>query len=133
MSESFDRMYEQARRNAELVQPRATAVRYRPVLDKIEISLNNGVVLLIPPDLLQGLQNATASELRDCEIVAQGTGLRWEQRDADLGVPGLAAGIFGTKAWMSAIGRNAGRVKSERKAAASRLNGKKGGRPRKKV
>lgn len=117
----------------EEVRPRATAVRYRTALQKIEITLNNGVVLLIPASLLQGLDKATPSQLRRCEILARGTWLRWDDVDADFGVEGIAGGIFGTKAWMSAIGRNAGRVKSERKAAASRLNGKKGGRPRKRV
>jgi hypothetical protein len=46
----------------------------------------------------------------------------------DLSIPGLLAGLFGTKAYMA---RRAGQAKSPAKAAAARENGRKGGRPRK--
>jgi hypothetical protein len=62
------------------------------------------------------------------EILGNGYGLHWEALDADISVPGLLAGIFGTKAYMA---RLAGRTKSPAKAAAARANGAKGGRPRK--
>ncbi|PZR07781.1 MAG: DUF2442 domain-containing protein, partial [Azospirillum brasilense] len=48
--------------------------------------------------------------------------------DADLSVPGLLAGLFGTRAFMA---RQAGRATSPAKAAAARANGARGGRPRK--
>ena len=76
---------------------------------------------MLPPKLLQGLKNATAAQLAKVELTPLGTGLHWEALDADLSVAGLAAGIFGSKAWMSELAR---------KAVSSRLNGKRGGRPR---
>ena len=46
----------------------------------------------------------------------------------DLSIPGLLAGVFGTRAHMA---RQAGRATSPAKASAARRNGAKGGRPRK--
>jgi len=49
-------------------------------------------------------------------------------------VPGLLMGVFGTRAWMaSELARRAGQAKSPAKAAAARVNGRKGGRPRRKA
>lgn len=46
--------------------------------------------------------------------------------DVDFTVPGLMAGIFGTRV---AMARRAGQATSPAKAAAARKNGRKGGRP----
>jgi hypothetical protein len=83
-----------------------------------------------PPKLLQGLREASAAQLARVDLTPLGTGLHWEELDADLGVAELAAGIFGSKAWMSELARHAGSRSSVRKAASSRQNGKLGGRPR---
>lgn len=58
----------------------------------------------------------------------EGYALRWETLDVDFTVPGLLAGIIGTKKYMASL---AGRATSPAKAAAARANGAKGGRPRK--
>ena len=54
-----------------------------------------------------------------------------DRLDADFNIAGLVAGIFGTKAWMSQLGRKGGQSTSSAKAESSRNNGKKGGRPKK--
>jgi hypothetical protein len=92
------------------------------------VELTNGCVFAFPPRLAQGLETATDDDLAKVEILGDGYGLHWESLDADLSIPGLLAGIFGTKAYMA---RLAGRAKSPAKAATSRVNGAKGGRPRK--
>jgi len=61
-------------------------------------------------------------------VLGAGYGLHREALDVDLSIPGLLAGLFGTKAYMA---RHAGRATSPAKAAAARANGAKGGRPRK--
>jgi hypothetical protein len=81
--------------------------------------------------LAQGLANAQASELIDIEISPQGTGLHWPKLDADLTVEGLLAGLFGSRSWMRTHAAKAGRVKSIAKTQAAKVNGAKGGRPRK--
>ena len=88
----------------------------------------NGCTFAFPPRLAQGLEDATADQLAEVEILGAGYGLHWEALDADLSLPGLLAGLLGTKAYMA---RRAGQATSSAKAAAARANGAKGGRPRK--
>jgi len=79
-----------------------------------------------------GLKRASDPELAQVEILGLGLGLRWEGLDVDLSVPGLLAGLFGTKAYMDRQrAARAGSATSVAKAAAARRNGAKGGRPRK--
>src|ERR1700722_17169995 len=93
-------------------QPRAAKAYYDARKARLVIELTNGVVLMLPPKLLQGLKNATAAQLGKVELTPLGTRLHWEALDANLSVAGLAAGIFGSKAWMSELARYAGRESS---------------------
>jgi hypothetical protein len=111
-------------------QPRAAKAHYDSRKARLVVELTNGVILMLPPKLLQGLKDASAAELAKVELTPLGTGLHWEALDADLGVAELAAGIFGSKTWMSELARFAGSRTSARKASSSRENGKRGGRPR---
>lgn len=115
-------------RVAEQSEPRAETVRYDRRNSRIIVDLTNGCTFAFPPRLAQGLEAASDDELDAVEILGAGYGLHWEALDVDLSVPGLLAGLFGTKAHMA---RQAGRTKSPAKAAAARANGLKGGRPRK--
>ena len=80
---------------------------------------------------MQGLQNATKQQLSNVEILGRGTGLHWRDLNVDLYIPALRKDIFGNKHWMKEMGRRGGRMTSEAKAQSSRLNGAKGGRPKK--
>lgn len=111
--------------------PRAVSVRYDRVHDSFVIAFNNGNAFHVARKNLQGLADATSSELKDVAIEGPGTGLHWRQLDVDHYIPGLVQGVFGTRRWMSQLGREGGRVKSEAKAAAARRNGMRGGRPQK--
>lgn len=111
-------------------QPRAVKADYDARKARLVVELTNGVILMLPPRLLQGLQEATPAQIAKVELTPLGTGLHWEELDVDLSVAGLASGAFGSKAWMSELARYAGSRTSARKAASSRENGKKGGRPR---
>jgi hypothetical protein len=109
-------------------EPRAASVRYDRRRGRVIVELTNGCTFTFPPRLAQGLESATAEQLAAVEVLGAGYGLHWEALDVDLSIPGLLAGLFGTKAYMA---RHAGRVTSPAKAAAARANGAKGGRPRK--
>jgi len=111
-------------------EPRAIRAYYDADKARLVVELTNGVIIMLPAALLEGLGDATPAQLAEVELTPLGTSLHWETLDADLSVAGLAAGIFGSKAWMKELARHAGSQTSLRKAASSRENGKKGGRPR---
>ena len=114
-------------RTAQLYEPRAAAARYDRRSRRVVVELVNGCTFAFPPQLAQGLEVATEEQLAQVEILGVGSGLHWEALDADLSVPGLLAGLFGTKAYLA---QRAGQATSPAKAAAIRANGAKGGRPR---
>ena len=113
-------------------QPHATAARYDRRAAKVIVSLSNGLELGMPVHLAQGLSGASASELADIKISPTGLGLHWPRLDADLYLPALMEGIFGTHRWMARmLGKRGGEATSAAKKAAARANGRRGGRPRK--
>jgi len=129
----IDRAIEHARQLQS--EPRVTEVEYRPGpgLDLLILKLSDGRRHLIPREDLQGLQSATKEQIARVKILGKGTGLHWPALDVDFYVPGLLRGVYGNKKWMAEIGRSGGSVKSAAKKRAARVNGLKGGRPRKRA
>ncbi len=114
--------------------PRAVAARYDRRHARVVVNLDHGVELAFPPHLAEGLGKATATDLAVIEISPTGLGLHWPKLDADLYLPALLNGIFGSPRWMAGLmGRKGGRARTAAKAAAARANGRHGGRPRKKA
>lgn len=109
--------------------PLAIAARYDA--GRIHVELDNGCAFEFPVEQAQDLAGSKPADLRTIEVQAAGLGLHWPKLNADLYVPSLAKGILGTKQWMASIGASGGKAASAAKAAASRANGKLGGRPRK--
>ena len=87
---------------------RATSVRFDRSLGLIIISLKNGAFFSFPPTLVEGLEKASLEDIDDVWLDASGSSVHWDRLDADFNIAGLVAGIFGTKAWMSQLGRKGG-------------------------
>ncbi len=117
----------------EQYRPKAVAAAYRAKGDMIVIELATGVELAIPRKLLQGLQNAKPAQLSKVELDDYGSALHWESLDVDHYIPGLIDGVFGTRRWMTEIGKKGGSVRSAVKTQAVRENGRKGGRPKQRI
>jgi Protein of unknown function (DUF2442) len=122
-----------AAKQANAAEVRAESVHYDRSADLVVIKLKNGAIFSFPPKLAQGLENATPEQLDDVWLSASGNSIHWESLDTDFSIPGLVAGIFGTKIWMSELGRKGGQTTSSAKSTAARENGRKGGRPKKKA
>jgi hypothetical protein len=79
--------------------PIAVSARYDPTTGMLVIELKGGAVLSVEPAKCEELAGAGADDLSEIEITPSGKGLYFPRVDADLSVPGLANGIFGSKRW----------------------------------
>jgi hypothetical protein len=132
LSDSDVRQAEKRMQTRLKTQPRAISARYDRRGTRIVVALSNGLELGVPVALAQGLSGARPSDLADIEITPTGLGLHWPRLDADLYLPALMAGLFGTRRWMARVmGKAGGRSTSSAKQEAARANGRLGGRPRK--
>jgi hypothetical protein len=126
---------EQANRRATERQkstPRAVSAKFDERLGKVVVELSSGLMIGFRPEDAQGLENARPEHLGEIEITPSGFGLHFPRLDADLYIPALLEGFFGSKKWAAArLGASGGAAKTKVKAAASRANGLLGGRPRK--
>ena len=129
--------FEEANQRAKDLQariPRAVSALYDPKTGRIVIHLSSNLIVSFLPGDVEGLVGARPSQLNKIEISPSGFGVHFPALDADLYVPGLLEGFLGSKTWMaSRLGRIGGRSSSKAKKAASRANGKLGGRPRKAI
>jgi uncharacterized protein DUF2442 len=127
--------FEFANRRAKELQasiPRAVSARYDRKNRRIEIQLSSNLRVSFSPRDAQGLEEATPSQLQEIEISPSGFGIHFPKLDADLYLPAILQGFLGSRKWMaSRLGQVGGKSRSAAKKAASRANGKLGGRPRK--
>jgi hypothetical protein len=123
---------EQRMRTRRETGPYAVAARYDRRLGRIMVTLSNGLELAFPPHMAEGLADAKPADLAVIEITPAGLGLHWPKLDADLYLPALLQGVFGSPRWMAGLlGKSGGLARTAAKVAAARKNGRKGGRPRK--
>lgn len=112
----------------ERTEPRAVHAEYDRDRDVILVQLKSGSWFGFSPSAVPELRRATADELAAVEVEAWGEALHWEALDADVSVPGIIFDSLQAPAWWA---RWIASRTTEKKAAAARENGKKGGRPRK--
>ena len=111
--------------------PRAVSACYDRENGRVVIRLSSNLDLSFSPNDAQGLEKATPSQLDQIEISPSGLGIHFPKLDADLYLPAILQGFLGSRKWMaSRLGQAGGESRSAAKRAASRANGKLGGRPR---
>ena len=129
--------FESANQRAKDLQswmPRAVAAHYDRKNKRIVIQLSSNLDVSFSPDNAQGLERAAPSQLEKIEISPSGLGIYFPKLDADLYLPAILEGFFGSKKWMAArLGHAGGKSRSLAKKAASRANGRIGGRPKRKT
>jgi Protein of unknown function (DUF2442) len=129
--DEFELASQRARRKRERI-PWAVSAHYDRHSGRVVVGLNTQLDVAFPPFVVEGLENARSSQLELIEISPSGFGLHFPKLDADVYLPALLEGVFGSRRWMAArLGARGGSARSEAKAAASRKNGRLGGRPKK--
>jgi hypothetical protein len=104
----------------------AVAAGYDRRRDAIVLTMRSGAVAAIPRRLIPVIAQAERQIAAEVELSPMGTSLRFPSLDADFAVQGLIRRAFG----VNEANRSAGATISSARAAASRANGRKGGRPR---
>lgn len=94
---------EQRMRDRLASTPHAVAARYDRRVARIMVTLSNGLELAFPPYLAEGLAGAKPDDLGVVELTPTGLGLHWPRLDADLYVPALLQGVFGSPRWMAGL------------------------------
>ena len=123
----FERQIRAARQRP-VTEPAATSVVYKD--GEIHIDLVSGWQFSFPPKRFSEFKKATNSDLKKVGLTGQYT-LSCEPLDVDISIGGILVELVGEKFINAELGRRNGSATSEKKKAASRTNGKLGGRPKK--
>ena len=114
-------------READRIEPRASAVRYDPRNGLILVDLRSGFAFGFPPERIAGLARSSAKELSTVQISPSGDGLHWEQLDIHVSLTGLMSEALK----LLRVGATH-HVPSEERGEGSRVTPERveGGRPR---
>lgn len=118
-------------RRAARQEPRGRHVEYDAEKQAVVIELTNGVKLDVPVRLIDEVRDAAPHQLGQVGLMPRGDAIAWEELDVHISLSGLLQDAFGLRAVAQELGRAGGRKTSSAKAAAAKINGAKGGRPRK--
>jgi hypothetical protein len=112
--------------------PTAVSATYDRRSGRVVVRLTSGIDVGFSPHDTQGLETAKPAQLDPIEISPSGLGLHFPKVDADLYLPALLEGVFGSRRWMAArLREREVRGRTAAKATAGRKNGGPRGRLRK--
>jgi hypothetical protein len=116
---------------------RAQAVRYVSERDAIEIVTNRNAGFLIPRQWIGALQDVPIEELGKLDVWPDGSAIELEDRDVHISVHGLLTAILPamlpSRTVAAIFASRGGQATSRAKRISSKVNGRKGGRPRKRT
>jgi hypothetical protein len=118
----------QAERDGLAERQDAKELRYDRRARAFHFAMRSGAAVTIPVAALREFDNATQGQLQEVKLVAAGSAIEHRGLDIDMSVHGIIRDVFGFGEIQQ---KRAGSVKTVAKAASSRANGAKGGRPRK--
>ncbi|MDO8297120.1 MAG: DUF2442 domain-containing protein [Caulobacter sp.] len=110
-----------ARRMSVNTNPVALSARFDKRTRRVVVRLNTGIDFSFDPRAAHGLAEAGPDDFVGVTVEGLGSALHFPRLDADFSVARLLEGFLGPMDW----------TKQEARAAASRENGKRGGRPKK--
>ncbi len=111
--------------------PTAVSATYDRRSDRVVVRLTSGIDVGFSPHDTQGLETAKPAQLDLIEISPSGLGLHFPKIDADLYLPALLEGVFGSRRWIAARLLREDRSRTAVKSAVRNKNGGPGGRSRK--
>ena len=118
-------------------EPLARKITYDPEARRFTVALTNGTTIGFAAEAVVELAGANPAQLADCRLMGCGDGLEWTALDLHMSLEGLLLDLLSGEAWQQRIraefNRRLARSGSEARTKASRENGKKGGRPRKRT
>jgi hypothetical protein len=123
----FEKQLKAARKQP-IGEPAAKTIQYQDGL--IFVELVSGWNFSFSPKVFEEFDLATESDLKTVQLLGQHT-LACPNLDVHIGIGSVIIKLLGEKFIESEISRKRGKVRSEKKQNASRVNGKLGGRPRK--
>lgn len=128
----LDRQFREATKRGketEKYEPRAVSARFEK--GEVVVQLASSWTFTFDPKRYKEFKNASVEELSDVRPWGQGYTLEWPKLDQHFGVGHILFDLIGPKYLASELAARNGSAKSEKKAKASRTNGKLGGRPKK--
>jgi hypothetical protein len=117
---------------AKTIEPMLERVGYAPKRDVIMLRLSTGALVEIPRLAVKELRNLSQAQLEVLKPDNAGVTLSQRDLDIDIYLPGLLSEMLGVKPG-AVLGRKGGTSRSPAKRRASQSNGRRGGRPKKKL
>jgi hypothetical protein len=117
---------------AKEIGPMLERVAYAAKRDVITLRLSTGALVEIPRSAVKELRDLDPEQLHALKPDNAGVTLSQRDLDIDIYLPGLLSEMLGVKPG-AVLGRKGGGSRSPAKQRAARRNGRRGGRPKKKM